>query len=785
MNTKRTHRLLPLAIALVMALSLLPTKAWGYYVLQGSGTEASPYLISSAQALESLAEQVNDGALKTEGVYFRQTADIDLSGFKNNSWVPIGNATGPGGTGRTFDGIYDGNGFRIKNFVFEDTTRKYYGLFGLLSESAVIKNLTLDKSCSVTARTYVGGLGSRAAGATLINCTSYATVYAAGSAGEIPYPRVGGLAAEGHTFINCTNYGSVKANPDSSGFSSPGGYGAGGIACIARVMIGCANYGSVVAGGQAGGVVGELSAWGSTEAKPGGVMVGCGNYGTGEAREWAGGLAGDAEGIIEDCYNLGTVKVERTQVGGLVGKYSTSTYYALQVGIHNCYHAGSVQYGAEEAEPVAGHLVGQLSGRADEATAKAYLSGNYYQNIGLLPAVGSMDIGDSAVAMELADMQKQEFLDKLNSYTHVALYGAAWQFRYITGQGRMPVYKEYQELLDYSCKLKGVTVNGMPAIAADGGYTWVLPYGTDLTKVSVVTSISPRAAVEPADGTLDFSKGPVTFTVTAQDGVHRQSYPVTVTAAASPNGLSALRVKMKSTGDVTRDDYLHGLTLVGPEDFQQDVTTRDYTVYDYHAAQRGAFDTNSWNGYYFWAVPAETGAAMVAATPTRTSTITACADMMDKSGQYVYYGDSMHLGDNTMTLTVTPPSGGSGKETVYTFHVKVLPSLGSVSFSDSGTEMAEKFHPLTFAYSIKAPDYLTGLTPTVTTTLNEGETVTYSPALEDGKIPLDKLTDGKFTITVSDAEDSTLSTTYTFTVDRVATFTARIVTNVADAHIRV
>ena len=368
MNTKRMHRLLPLAIALVMALSLLPTKAWGYYVLQGSGTEASPYLISSAQALESLAEQVNDGALKTEGVYFRQTADIDLSGFKNNSWVPIGNATGPGGTGRTFDGIYDGNGFRIKNFVFEDTTRKYYGLFGLLSESAVIKNLTLDKSCSVTARTYVGGLVSRAAGATLINCTSYATVYAAGSAGEIPYPRVGGLAAEGHTFINCTNYGSVKANPDSSGFSSPGGYGAGGIACIARVMIGCANYGSVVAGGQAGGVVGEISCYGSTEEKPVGVMVGCGNYGTVEAREWAGGLAGSAEGIMEDCYNLGTVKVERTQAGGLVGRYSTSTYYALQVGIHNCYHAGSVQYGAEEAEPVAGHLVGLVQGSADEAT---------------------------------------------------------------------------------------------------------------------------------------------------------------------------------------------------------------------------------------------------------------------------------------------------------------------------------------------------------------------------------------------------------------------------------
>ena len=69
MNTKRTHRLLPLAIALVMALSLLPTKAWGYNDLQGSGTEVSPYLITSARALESLAKQVNDGTLKTDDPY--------------------------------------------------------------------------------------------------------------------------------------------------------------------------------------------------------------------------------------------------------------------------------------------------------------------------------------------------------------------------------------------------------------------------------------------------------------------------------------------------------------------------------------------------------------------------------------------------------------------------------------------------------------------------------------------------------------------------------------------
>ena len=32
-------KFLTLALTAVMALSLLPTKAWGYYVLQGSGTE--------------------------------------------------------------------------------------------------------------------------------------------------------------------------------------------------------------------------------------------------------------------------------------------------------------------------------------------------------------------------------------------------------------------------------------------------------------------------------------------------------------------------------------------------------------------------------------------------------------------------------------------------------------------------------------------------------------------------------------------------------------------------
>ena len=51
---------------------------------------------------------------------------------------------------------------------------------------------------------------------------------------------------------------------------------------------------------------------------------------------------GELSGIMEDCYNLGTVKVSKTTVGGLVGiAYNTSSY-TDKVGVFNSYHAGSV-----------------------------------------------------------------------------------------------------------------------------------------------------------------------------------------------------------------------------------------------------------------------------------------------------------------------------------------------------------------------------------------------------------------------------------------------------------
>ena len=739
------------------------------YTYQGSGTEADPYKIDGLDALAALAVRVNKGE-NMEGKFFKQTVDVDMTGVTD--WTPINN----------FNGTYDGDGHCIKNFVYNNTSTNRFGLFGYLGADSVVKNLTMDKSCSITARSYVGSIAYNSGGR-VENCTNYGKVYAAGEAGQISNLVVGGIVSSGKYLINCVNYGDVTANPNSSGFKAEGGNTAGGIAATGYVVVGCRNYGTITGGETIGGVVGEISSYGSTPETPLGIIVGCANYGTVSARERAGGLVGVLEGIMEDCYNLATVKVSKTTVGGLVGVADNISHYTDKVGVFNSYHAGSVQYGAEEAEPVAGHLIGMMRGRGDNEKALGSL---YYQQVGILPAIGNYDAGDHAAAMPLTAMQAQEFVDELNKYTNISLYGVTWKQGDSESQN-LPVCGSFEALKDYACDLTGLTINGSAALRdKDGNYYFVLPYGTDLTKVTVATTVSPRATVTPADGVMNFANGPVNFVVTAEDGTHSKTYPVTV-KAAQPGGLRMLRLSACNSGDVTATTS--GTILLDVNDFQQDKTEYSFTRFDGQVTA-GTLGTSPYHRYWFWAIPAEIGATMTAAIGDTKGTITAVDDMTasadtNELDHQISYADLMKLGENTLTLTVTPPENGNGKETVYTFKLTVLPTLKTVTFAEEGLEQNVAFAPETLNYNLKVPANIKSLTPNVTATLSDGVTVTYSPALENGKIPLDKLDNGKFTITVSDAETGAVKTVYTYTVESIGTYDAKITTNAVGAQVRV
>lgn len=139
----------------------------------GKGTAAEPYLIDSYEDLVWIAEGIKDGhddeqygIWATEGVgasyvgvYFKQTADIDLDGKTLHS---IGgyyrDTTLDGDLMKTqgkeymsaFGGVYDGNGFAIKNGKIashEDatalSTHWASGLFGAIY-GGTVKNVTLS-----------------------------------------------------------------------------------------------------------------------------------------------------------------------------------------------------------------------------------------------------------------------------------------------------------------------------------------------------------------------------------------------------------------------------------------------------------------------------------------------------------------------------------------------------------------------------------------------------------------------------------------------------------------
>ena len=142
-------KLLLMATALLFAYTadLFAQITW-----QGSGTKEEPYKVSSAAHFR---------AINTMGLdnYYKQTADIDLGSISANNTTPayvVGN----------FTGNYDGNGksityqISIKVNDTDENTNGYIGLFGTLSGSAVVKNLTIKESNISFIRNESGGNSS-------------------------------------------------------------------------------------------------------------------------------------------------------------------------------------------------------------------------------------------------------------------------------------------------------------------------------------------------------------------------------------------------------------------------------------------------------------------------------------------------------------------------------------------------------------------------------------------------------------------------------------------------
>ena len=189
--------------------------------LNGSGTQADPYLIQSGADLAYIDQHMT-ATENFKGIYFKMTKSIDLNG---NS-MKIGEY--PGWSGRkVFSGIFDGNNCSIRNLNMTESGMGA-GLFSVLS--GTVKNLTVYGTVKGNDKMTGGIVGWLYTG-TLENCSNYVNVTSTGAA------ETGGLAgtSEKGSIVNCINYGSVVGKD-----------GVGGIAGLASgTLTSCRNYGAI------------------------------------------------------------------------------------------------------------------------------------------------------------------------------------------------------------------------------------------------------------------------------------------------------------------------------------------------------------------------------------------------------------------------------------------------------------------------------------------------------------------------------------------------------------
>jgi len=176
-------------------------------------------------------DQLNAIRNDLEGSYYLM-ADIDLTGI---NWEPIGTSDEP------FTGIFDGNGFVIRNLQINRPDQDYAGLFGYnegLLESVLLENVT------VAGRDYTGGLVGYNAGE-ILNCSVSGTLVTGGN-------YVGGLVG-----YNSGSNAMVKES--SAAINVQGSDYVGGFVGYAEsgLLEQCNAFGNVTATGFAGAFEGQ------------------------------------------------------------------------------------------------------------------------------------------------------------------------------------------------------------------------------------------------------------------------------------------------------------------------------------------------------------------------------------------------------------------------------------------------------------------------------------------------------------------------------------------------
>lgn len=371
-------------------------------LFSGKGSEDDPYIISTADDLVKLSDDIAASGVGYAGKFFRVSKDIDMSSVAN--FTPIAQNA-------KFGATFDGDGHTIDNLTISSTTTPA-GLFYNVGATAKICNLTIGAKSKITGKGSTGAFASNLEG-TLHNCTNKATVsttatIAGGLVGTAKGQAVlsdlvneasmtssqtktagivGAITSLGVKGSNLVNRGDITSTANNAagivshatGFELNGAenYGvitgrndvAGLVGQSSDILIieNGYNYGKISGATEVGGIAGYTSKAGSkiigcmnaanveanTQAAAGilarGVAVTisqCANFGDitntktslSTSNAGAAAIVAKADPTIEDCYNFGTISAW-DNVGSALGIYNSTT---AQTSVKNFYNAGNV-----------------------------------------------------------------------------------------------------------------------------------------------------------------------------------------------------------------------------------------------------------------------------------------------------------------------------------------------------------------------------------------------------------------------------------------------------------
>ena len=357
-------KLLTFALILALCAALLcASAAADDEPFAGSGTEADPYQISSAEDMFALEDRVNIDHETYEREYFILTQDIDLETSDGDEWVPIGNTTSRNPERSQFLGSFDGQGHTISGLHVSDKYG-YAGLFGVVGLSgeeteAEVKNLHVEGDVSATmdeenSAFYVGGItGFAGMGVEITDCSFSGTVKAeskvnaaAHAGGVVGYARVATISGCEVVDITETDASKISASSLRSGEVKYAEAYAGG---IAGENNGCEVTDSSFSGSVSANGTDETDVGGIVGRNINGTISNCYTVASGadESKISAepscthlriGGIAGYNSGTISGCTNSLAVSsggdTVNTYIGGIAGSGGT---------ISNCTNSGKVK----------------------------------------------------------------------------------------------------------------------------------------------------------------------------------------------------------------------------------------------------------------------------------------------------------------------------------------------------------------------------------------------------------------------------------------------------------